>query len=98
MTNRCKGCGAEVIWKKTPMGKKIPVDPEPVWIDIGSAERRSYLRKDGSFIFGRKVGDAYDDDDPDSNLIEAYESHFATCPDGARFRNRQPRNRAPGYR
>lgn len=85
--SRCRGCGAEIIWKKTPMGKKIPVDPEPVWIEQG-LEKRTFLRADGSFVLGRKVGDAYDDNDPDSNLIEAYESHFATCPVSEQFRRK----------
>lgn len=97
MTNKCRGCGAEVIWMKTPAGRKMPVDPEPVWVEIGW-RGPAFLRKDGEFVFGRKVGDAYETEDTDSNLVEAYESHFATCPVGGEFRNRQPRNRPKGFR
>lgn len=98
MMNKCRGCGEEVIWMKTPAGKKMPVDPEPVWIEIGGRGQKPFIRKDGSFVFGRKVGDAYENEDPDSNLVEAYESHFATCPVGGEFRNRQPRTRPKGLR
>jgi len=27
MSDTCKGCGAEIIWKKTPKGKPVPLDP-----------------------------------------------------------------------
>ena len=96
MRNVCRGCGAEVFWARTPQGRKMPLDVEPVWIRI-TAGGKLYLRKDGTFVQGEKIGDAWDDD-PDANVIEAYESHFATCPVGGDFRNRAPRTRAPGYR
>ena len=30
----CKGCGAEVLWVKTPAGKSMPLDAAPVtlWV------------------------------------------------------------------
>ena len=97
MTSRCRGCGAEIAWIRTAGNRrKTPVDAEPVWVLI-EAGGDVFLRKDGSAVFGRKVGDAWDDD-PDANVIECYESHFATCPVGGQFRNRQPRTRAPGLR
>lgn len=96
--NTCKGCGAEIIWIKTSAGKKMPIDAEPVWIKLEHGGD-TFVRRDGTMVFGKKIGDAYDnEEDPDTNLIEAHESHFATCPKGGKFRNRQPRNRAPGYR
>ena len=97
MISRCRGCGAEVLWIRTAANRrKTPVDAEPVSILQGTGGD-TFIRKDGSILFGRKIGDAWDDD-PDANVIEAYESHFATCPMGGQFRNRQPRTRAPGYR
>ena len=96
MTSRCRGCGAEVVWiRTTDTGRKMPVDAEPVWILQGG--RDSFVTKDVGIVFGRKIGDAWDDD-PDANVIQAYESHFATCPVGGQFRNRAARTRAPGYR
>ena len=94
----CRGCGAEVIWIRTAANRrKTPADAEPVWV-LQCSGGDTFLRKDGTIVFGRKIGDAYDDPDPDANVIEAYESHFATCPVGGQFRNRSPRDRAPGYR
>lgn len=26
---RCKSCGAEIRWEKTPAGKHMPMDPRP---------------------------------------------------------------------
>ena len=97
MTSRCQECGAEIIWIKTKVNRrKMPVDAEPVWMLLTGA-RKTYFKLDGTVLFGQKVGDAWDDD-PDANVIQVYESHFATCPVGGQFRNRQPRTRAPGYR
>lgn len=93
----CRGCGAEVIWIRTAAGFRMPVDAEPVWIKIEPGGN-TFIREDGSFVFGRRIGDAYEEEDPDTELIEAHESHFATCPVGGQFKNRKPRTRAPGYR
>ena len=97
MISRCRGCGAEVAWIRTTASRrKTPVDAEPVWVLLETGVN-TFIRKNGSIVFGRKIGDAWDDD-PDANVIECYESHFATCPVGGQFRKRQPRTRAPGYR
>ena len=96
-TSICRGCGAEVRWIRTQANRrKMPVDAEPVWVLLCSGGD-SFVRADGSIVFGRKIGDAWDDD-PDANVIECYESHFATCPVGGQFRNRAPRTRPSGYR
>ena len=73
----------------------MPVDAEPVWVIPGPGN--SFVTADGRIVVGRKIGDAWDDD-PDANIIEVYESHFATCPMGGQFRNRKPRTRPSGYR
>ena len=97
MTSRCRGCGAEVVWIRTKgQRRKMPVNAETVSV-LPFPGGNSFVQDDGSIIFGRRIGDAWDDD-PDANVIEAYESHFATCPVGGQFRNRQARTRGPGYR
>ena len=75
----------------------MPLDAEPVWVKL-EKNGKPFFRMDGTQVTGIRIGDAYDDEDPDSMLMEAYESHFATCPVGGQFRNRKPRTRAPGYR
>ena len=97
MLSRCAGCGAEIEWIRTAASRrKMPVDAEPVWILIGGGTD-SFVTADGKIIHGRRIGDAWDDD-PDANAVQAYISHFATCPVGGQFRNRAQRTRAPGYR
>lgn len=87
----CRGCGAEVVWVRTASGMKMPLDAEPVWVKLKPGGH-TFIRLDGSFVFGTKAGDA--DDDPDSNFVEAHESHFATCPQAGNFRQpRTPRDR-----
>ena len=82
----CRGCGAEILIIKTGgFYKTVQVDAEPVWIRQQSGGD-SFITADGRTVFGVIAGDA--DDDPDSNLVKAYESHFATCPDANRFRRR----------
>ena len=96
MTNVCRGCGAEVTWiRMKATGRKMPADAEPVWV-LRDVHGDSFVTADGGIVIGRKVGDAYDD--PEGEVVQAYESHFATCPVGGKFRNRSPRTRAPGYR
>ena len=71
MTNRCRGCGAEVIWIRTTANRrKMPIDAEPVWV-LPMSGGNTFIRKDGSIVFGRKIGDAWDDD-PDANVIMAW--------------------------
>lgn len=96
MTNRCRGCGAEVIWIRSQVTRrKMPVDAEPVWIRQETGGN-TFVTAEGQILIGHKVGDAFDD--AGAELTECFESHFATCPVGGQFRNRKPRTRAPGYR
>lgn len=80
---KCSSCGADILWVKTVSGKKMPLDEEPVWIRLQTGGH-TYIRKDGTFVFGEIMGDA--DDDPDANAIEAHTSHFASCPNADQHR------------
>lgn len=97
MKSVCKGCGAEIRWiQLKSTGRKMPVDPEPVWV-LPGVGRNTFIREDGGTVIGSRIGDAWDDD-PDANTVQAYESHYASCPVGGQFRTRALRTRAPGYR
>ena len=89
----CRGCGKPIIFIKTGRYKPTPCDPEPVWVKQDPSGK-NYIRKDGTTVIGTIAGDA--DDDPDSNFIEAYVSHFATCHAAGRFRKPRERKR-PGH-
>ena len=91
---KCRGCGADILWVKTASGQKMPLDAEPVWVNVRTEDKgqNTFVRADGSFVFGMLAGDA--DDDPESVIVEAYESHFATCRFAGDFRKpRKPRDR-----
>lgn len=36
--SKCKGCGAEIVWIKTPAGKAMPCDPNKVIIVTDEGE------------------------------------------------------------
>lgn len=82
---QCRGCGKEILFIKTGNGKTQPVNPEPVYVML-KAGGKPYITKDGMYIYGTIAGDALDD--PDTNLVKAYESHFATCPEANNFRRK----------
>ena len=67
MTSVCRGCGKPVIWIRTKQGRKMPVDAEGVWILL-DPKGDSFVTADGTITFGRKIGDAWDDD-PDANAV-----------------------------
>ena len=85
---KCHGCGEMVLFIKCVDGKTHTADPEPVWIRL-DADGDSFITKDGRIAFGEIVGDAYDDEDPDCNLIECYVPHKGHCPNGGRKRRRK---------
>ncbi len=75
---RCRSCEAAIAWCLTPAGKNMPVDAEPA--------------DDGNLVIeADRVGDpvviAYD---PAKHAgRERFKSHFATCPQGTQWRNKQ---------
>ncbi len=66
----CRSCGASVVWGRTPAGKAIPLDAEPV--DGGNLG----IRDDGTVVssHGFPAGAAL------------YVTHFATCPNAGQHR------------
>ena len=76
----CRSCGASVIWCTTVKNKPMPVDAEPV------ADGNLVLSDD----FGRSdVPAAFPALPMDKAAGDTlYKSHFATCPDAGKWRNR----------
>jgi hypothetical protein len=79
---QCSACHAEIAWAFTPRGKRMPIDADPhpagnvvvSVADSGRLECRVLSRIEVSL-------------QPDD--VELYRSHFATCPDAQRFRDRK---------
>ncbi len=70
----CRGCGAEIRWVTTALGKRIPLDPEPA--------KRVVLR-DRSSGYPEQVADG------SALVVDTYMPHHATCPEAHRFRRRE---------
>lgn len=74
----CRSCHAPVVWAVTTRGKRIPLDPAPV--------------EHGNIVLGVSGRS-----DPIAIVVPAEQilladgprfiSHFATCPNSARWRN-----------
>lgn len=78
---RCKGCGAEIGWIRTPAGKAMPVDPEPVYVAVDDGSD-VFVTDVGEVIHGRAVPAN------DGSAEVAFVSHWATCPEAGRFRRK----------
>ena len=77
---KCKACGAPIIFILSPGGKPIPCDAEPVtyWEQRGA--RGKIVTPNGIV-----VSCVFDGDLQKATGI-GYRAHFATCPDAASFR------------
>ena len=76
----CKGCGASIVWIRTPNGKKMPCDQLMV---------RAMLRKGGRKKFILPNGEVVSGDYARANeygAIMAYETHWASCKAAKQFR------------
>lgn len=77
---KCKGCGADIVWIKTPGGKSMPCD---------SAQLTYWKNSHGSDIIVTPNGEVFRAN-LTGDLAQAtgigYRSHFATCPAANKFR------------
>ena len=77
----CSSCGAPVVWVKTPLGKKMPLDEKPIPYKQ-NPEGKDFLVTDR----GETVRCDLVFEGPPTGT--ARRSHFATCPNAANFRKR----------
>lgn len=65
-TSKCSTCGAPVAWVLTILGRKMPIDPEPV--------------PDGNLLLQDGIVQVCKVEKPtDGSQVPLYKSHFATC-------------------
>lgn len=81
--SRCKGCGASIEWIRTPAGKSMPVDTEPVFVIEGGGSDR-FITDEGEIITGRRAIQ----EEERRDLPVAFVPHWKTCPNAADFRRR----------
>ena len=68
----CKGCGEMIFFAETRNGRRVPLDPDE--------------RRDGNIILEGDAPTAVYLHEGTAYIGPRYVSHYATCPDGARFR------------
>lgn len=84
----CATCGRRIIWCRTELGKKMPVDPDP------APDGNLILTGSQLLPTAKTVGKAGNTDNK-----PLYKSHFATCRDAAkhrRDRQKKQRDTKPG--
>lgn len=72
----CRGCGRQILWTRTKGGKSMPCDPELIRFNVCGGNE-TFVTADGEVKRGMRRRDGE---------REGYISHFATCPEGDRFR------------
>ena len=72
---RCKYCGAEIDWITSLEGKRVPVDPDPVFVIEGGG-RREFLDDMGATLIGRQAAPW----EARSDMDMAFVPHRRTCP------------------
>lgn len=69
MADKCRSCGADIIWAKTPKGKAMPIDAQP--------NPEGKLALHGGIVVTVGSGPQIGFSD------ERYISHFGTCPNAS---------------
>lgn len=77
---KCRGCGAEIIWIKTPAGKSMPCDSEPVpyWQKAGASGK--VVTPNGEVISCEFSGEL------SRATGRGYIPHWSTCPAAGSFK------------
>lgn len=75
----CRGCGARIVWIKTPAGKAMPCDPSPVYYKADHEGKDRIVTTRGEVVACTITTGA--------NATDAgYRPHWATCPQAGRFK------------
>ena len=79
--SRCKACGAPIVWIKTPGGKSMPCDAQPVTYKAQSKAKDKIVTQNGEVI-SCIIAPA----DINQATGIGYIPHWATCPNADNFR------------
>lgn len=77
---KCRGCGAPIVWIRTPGGKSMPCDLLQVVYRARAGAPGKIVTPNGEVL------SADIDVPPDQATGIGYVSHFETCPQAGRFR------------
>lgn len=79
----CRGCGARIVWIKTPAGKSMPCDVGTVLYDAQKGGPDKIVKANGEVVAGEivtgkvELGEVYG---------SGYVPHWSTCPKADGFR------------
>lgn len=79
----CRACGAMIDWVRTPSGKYMPIDPDPVFVIEGEGQDR-FVTDEGQVIRGQPA--RLEERKLDTPV--AFVPHWKTCKGAGRFRRR----------
>lgn len=71
---KCKSCGVEIIWIKSPSGKLIPCDPTPIPVRAVKEGEKDALKV--VLETGVVASGIYD---PDSEIVGHRKFHWLSC-------------------
>lgn len=78
-TTSCRSCGAPIMFIRLTTGKENPVDVDSLTQVVPDSNGTPYVTTNGDVIKARMVTE---------NGVQAYTSHFATCPNAAWHRRK----------
>lgn len=93
--SRCRACNAPLEWVKTPSGKAVPLNPEPIngLLLEGAAGLQTARERGWRVVTGydergevRRVAEA--PLDQGGTWVTVRETHFSDCPERGKFRRR----------
>jgi len=76
---KCKSCGAEIIWIKTPAGRSMPCDPSVKYFRHNKGGKEVFVRSDGVVVRGVRCSF-------DKSTGTGHVPHWATCKNAGNFR------------
>lgn len=80
---RCRACGAPIAFVKTPKGRFVPVDLEPVLVVRRGSGQDTVITDKGEIIRGFRVDEQ---PDPEYGAHQGRIPHWAMCTEPDRFR------------
>lgn len=83
----CRGCGGPILWIRTPAGRSMPCDPEPVEYWQSPTGLQRIVTPNGQVVSASLEGL------PGLATGRGYISHFATCPEARAFSRRGGRRK-----
>ena len=75
----CRGCGASIVWIKTPAGKSMPCDPALLYYKEVPGAKDKVVTTRGEVVSCEIVTAAEADG-------AGYAPHWSTCPQAIRFK------------